>query len=136
MLLQLKHLLVVIGTITAAVVLAASLRRWLIGHGVSDPVAIPVGMAIGSLFAGLVIWPIFRVLKLRPLILPICPHCGLRHGNYHFDKESWPVGVLICTHCEQPVTLVLTEVVPPGEKLNLPTLRLRRPRFLGVWKRV
>ena len=78
--------------------------------------------------------PIFRLLSLRPLILPICPSCGHRHANYHVPRKAWPVAVLICVRCGGALRIVLKAGAHPEYQAG-PTVSLRGPGFLGLWIR-
>jgi len=128
--------------------LLVMLLLFAVGAAVGTPVAQSTGFgeALGTLVLALVMivvvailgWPVFRLLSLRPLILPICPHCGMRHGNYHVPRDVWPAAILFCVHCDKPSRLLLrtgvrTITMEPSE---LPTLSLRWPGFLGIWKPV
>ena len=82
-------------------------------------------------------WPLYRLFSLRPLILPICPHCKNRHANYHIscmkEESSW---VLICYHCGKPLRIVLEGKMDFEVNSDLPTLILQWPKCLGIWKRI
>src|SRR2546421_89081 len=72
---------------------------------------------------------------VRPIALPFCPRCGKRHGNYHIPAEAWPVCILFCHSCGQPVRLCLMRTPPADLTNDLPTLYLRWPEFLGIWRK-
>ena len=133
MLLTLRHLLL---TVTLLGVGLGS------GALVPDILSVPRAWELpwmlgGSLFALLGLsWPIYRRWHLRPIDLPFCPRCGRRHSNYHVPPEAWPVGILICRHCGQAVRLCLTRVPEADSTIDLPTLCLQWPEFLGVWRKV
>lgn len=132
MLVTLKHLVVLIllagvGASTGGVVQANIGLGEFMGTSVVLLSAILVPLLLG--------WPVFRLLSLRPLILPLCPHCGKRHGNYHLPRGFGPEGVIICVHCEKPLRLVLTGAGSHAPS-ELPTVTLRWPGFLGLWRPV
>ncbi len=78
-------------------------------------------------------WPIYRWLHLRPIGLPFCPHCRILCGNYHMSAEVWPTGIIQCPSCKQPIRVCMTRK-PPDVEDYIPTLYLRWPAFLGIWR--
>ena len=129
MLITARHVLVLPLLVAGAVFAGAEAVRGLgLGEGMTELVAYVTSILIVLLAGG----PVFRLLSLRPLILPICLSCGRRHGNYHLDRECWPSAVLACVHCGQPQRLVLS--AGAKEPSTLPTATLRWPGFLGLWK--
>jgi hypothetical protein len=76
-------------------------------------------------------WQIFKLFNLRPLILPICPACKNRHGNYHIPKDAWPDPHIICQKCESPLQLDLEG--KSIKNVNIPCVQLKSPKFLGLW---
>ena len=103
MLITAKHLLVLL-LLMALAFTSGFGAAWLV-----DPAGGVLGVTAGVIAAILVpllvAWPVFRALSLRPLILPICPHCGRRHHNYHIPRDAWPAAVVICGNCNQPLRL-------------------------------
>jgi hypothetical protein len=81
-------------------------------------------------------WPLYRLMRLRPLGLPFCPHCRKRHGNYHVPANAWPDAILLCVWCGKPTRLCLTRNKPAGIGTEVPSLYLRWPEFLGLWRPV
>lgn len=131
MLITLSHLLAVISILSVGAVsgtLAAN------AMDLPDLTGLFVCVAgIVSAFA-LLGSPVFRQLHLRPLILPNCPNCKKRHGNYHIPSESWPTAILVCVHCGLPTRLCLDRRRLPEGIDSTQTLYLYRPSFLGLWK--
>ena len=131
MLITFFHLLALVGILSVGAVtgqlLANSMKLpELMGLFVCVAGTISALLLLGSL--------VFRKLYLRPLILPSCPECEKRHGNYHIPSESWPTAILVCVHCGQPTRLCLDRKRLPEEIDSIPTLYLNRPSFLGLWK--
>jgi hypothetical protein len=136
MLFAIKHLLLVMGLLTVSVILLASDAPAAREFGIPFPFEM-VGAAVIVLAPTLLVsWPLYKLLHLRPLILPICPHCKKRHGNYHIPAEAWPDAVLLCLHCGHPLRLLLTWRTPPSPPTDIPTVNLRRPQFIGLWRRL
>jgi hypothetical protein len=81
-------------------------------------------------------WPLYRLIHLRPLGLPFCPHCRKRHGNYHVPANAWPDAILLCVWCGKPTRLCLTRKKPADIGADVPSLYLRWPEFLGLWRPV
>jgi hypothetical protein len=134
MLVTLKHFFVTLGLMSGSLLIVPALQtlatRWGLCELAGNAAAFVIAL---SMFVALC-WPIYRLFRLRPLILPICPHCQNRHGNYHIDSEAWPDGVLICIHCQRPVRLLLAGNAAPEDVSDMPVLRLKWPKFLGLWK--
>jgi hypothetical protein len=132
-LITLRHLLVLILLISGSMVAVASAAGAL---AVGEQVAVVAALLSAPVALVLFGWPIFRLLSLRPLTLPYCPHCGNRHANYHVPPDAWPYAVIVCIHCGQPLRLILStsrRVITPSP---LATVALRWPGFLGLWRRV
>jgi len=134
MLFTLAHLLLTIGLLGFGAFFGAE-----IGQSIGAPQV--GGVIYGLVLAGGLLalfglsWPLYRLLHLRPLGLPFCPHCQKRHGNYHIPADAWPVCVLLCQSCGQPTRLCLKRTLSTKVSDDLPTLYLRRPEFLGIWSR-
>jgi hypothetical protein len=127
MIATLLHMLVTIGLVFGGMLLSLSLPA-------AELLTAVAMLVLPLLMVLLLSWPVYRLLHLRPLILPKCPSCGLRH-NYHVPSEAWPVAVLVCPHCGEPFRIVLTGRPDIAVTPDLPTLGLRWPAFLGLWRR-
>ena len=140
MLVTLKHLLVTVGLFMMGLLILPVLHDASDRFAAPEAVAVPVMIALGCGAVIFLSWPVYRVLHLRPLILPICPRCGKRHTNYHVPAAAWPDAVLVCVHCEAPLRLLLTRKAPPNPPTDIPTdiptVNLRWPEFLGMWRKV
>jgi len=132
MLITVMHLLVVILLLTAGLLCGLPPTQ---SAGLGEGVSLVVCMMFAILVLALLGWPVFKLLSLRPLILPTCPACGERHINYHIPRDAWPDPVIVCVFCSKPLRLALSRgaVSKPSE---LPTVTPCWPGFLGIWKRV
>jgi len=133
MLVTLGHLLVVVLLLSGGPILGLAAAK---SAGAGEGAAIAATVASALLVPLVLGWPLFKLLSLRPLILPMCSSCGRRHGNYHLSRDAWPVAVILCAHCSKPLRLVLNGKAVPLEPPGLPTVTLRWPGFLGLWRRV
>ena len=133
MLLTLKHLLATLLLLSLGLFAGMAVIE---GAGLGPGIAGLVVALSSSLVPLLLGWPIFRVLSLRPLILPMCAHSGRRHGNYHIARDAWPVAVLICIHCDRPTRLFLSPGAGFRPSVGMPAVTLRRPGFLGLWRAI
>ena len=132
MLITLKHLLVLILLLSGAGIVGVEAAK---SVGLDDGISLIVLALSYILVLPLLGWSVFKLLCLRPLILPMCQSCGRRHGNYHIPRDAWPAAVVICIHCSKPLRLALTRGARSASS-ELPTVMLRWPGFLGLWKRV
>ena len=136
MLWTLKHLLVTVGMLALGMALLPIVHAGSDRFGVSAPVTMAAAIAAVLVPTIVFTWPIYRLLRLRPLILPLCPHCHKRHANYHIPGNAWPDAVLVCVHCQRPVRLVLSRKAVPDRRSDIPTMALGWPEFLGIWRKV
>lgn len=133
MLLTLKHLLVTLGLIAGGVLLGCFIAR---NAGLPEGSWAFIVLAVLAATVFGLGWPLYRAFHLRPLCLPRCPHCGRLHGNYHIPPEAWPCAVLICVSCGNPTRLCLSRKRPQDIGHDIPSLYLRWPEFLGLWRPV
>ncbi len=130
MLITLKHLFVSLLLFSLGLALGA----W-VANKVVDDDAIRAAIVIGvGVFAVVFVsWPVYRMLSIRPIVLPKCPHCGKRHGNYHLSRSSWPDAVLVCVHCKKPLRILLKDGLAPKGLADVSTATVSWPRFIGRW---
>jgi len=57
-------------------------------------------------------WPLYRLMHLRPLCLPICPHCG------------------------KPTRFCMSRKKPVDSEDGIPGLYVYWPEFVGLWRPV
>jgi hypothetical protein len=132
MLITLKHLLALLSLLFICSMAGATAAEHLRQR--NEGLAVLTSVVFILVVPTLLAWPVFRLLSLRPLILPRCPHCGNRHGNYHVPREAWPAAVLLCVHCDKPLCLLLSAGARSIHP-EVPAVTLRWPGFLGLWKR-
>lgn len=135
MLVTLKHLLVIIALLTVGAMLLPAVHAAAEKLDATSTWIVAAAIVVMLAPTILLSWPLYKLLHLRPLILPICPHCKKRHGNYHIPADAWPVAILLCWHCGQPLRLLLTRHAPACPEPNLVSVNLRWPQFIGRWHR-
>jgi hypothetical protein len=133
MLMTRKHLLLTIGFIVAGIELTIPLFR---SAGLPEGVGMCLMGAGGALALFVLSWPLYRIIHLRPIGLPICPHCGKLHGNYHVPADAWPSGILVCVSCRKPTRFCMSRKRPVDRGDGIPGLYLYWPEFLGLWRPV
>ena len=132
MLMTLKHLLVTIGLTGVGV----GLSPLFMIAGLPECAAGLCVTAAGVLALFSLSWPLYRLMHLRPICLPVCPHCGKRHGNYHVPADAWPSGILVCVSCGMSTRYFMSRKKPVKIDPNIPGLYLYWPEFVGLWRRV
>lgn len=91
----------------------------------------------GLLFALLFASPIFQRLHLRPLWLPVCPHCRQRPDSWVVEDGKWPLFVFSCPLCEELTEVwLIRRVTAENVVSEMPCLRLCWPEFWGRWQRI
>jgi hypothetical protein len=135
MLLTLRHLLVMVALALLSIGLTA------LSANVGRAATLPEGVsALGGLIAGClgsltIGWLLFRLLRLRPIGLPRCPHCGKLHGNYHVPADAWPTGILVCVWCGELTRYHMSRKKPLVVPADIPSLYLYWPEIFGFWRR-
>ncbi len=76
------------------------------------------------------VYPVYRGLKLFPLWLPQCPHCGQREG-YHTNCEHWPCVNFQCASCNREFAVWHNGKPGIHETWEKPVLALKWPYALG-----
>jgi hypothetical protein len=132
MLMTLPHLLALVPLSAAAWLGCVPIAR---STRLGDGGMLVICLLLHVLLLAVLAWPVFRLLSLRPLILPACPSCGKPHADYRIPREAWPEPVITCVHCGARLRLVLSAAAL-RQPSTLPTLALRWPGFLGIWRRV
>ena len=96
-----------------------------------------VGFMLGALL-GAALWlllapPIYWLLRLPPLVLPVCPRCHKRPNRYTITDHQWPRTIAMCDVCGQGVELWWRQPKSTQSPSTLPILVLRWPYSLGRW---
>ncbi|MCX5655703.1 MAG: hypothetical protein NTY65_13775 [Planctomycetota bacterium] len=136
MLFTLKHLLLTTGLLGLSAGLLGAVLGDLLREAVPESLGVLLILGCSILTLLGLSWPIYRLIHLRPLGLPFCPHCRKRHGNYHVPANAWPDAILLCVWCGKPTRLCLTRKKPADIGADVPSLYLRWPEFLGLWRPV
>jgi hypothetical protein len=76
------------------------------------------------------VYPVYRGLKLFPLVLPKCPFCGGRDG-YLTNCEYWPRVNFQCTTCNGEFAVWHNGKPGLRETWEKPVLALKWPYALG-----
>lgn len=78
--------------------------------------------------------PVYRLLRMRPMLLPKCPRCHARPESYRVAGD-WPLESLTCGVCNGNVRAwygpgrLPAEIKDGGE----PVLRAAWPYWVGRW---
>ncbi len=103
----------------------------------SEHVAIVLSLISGGaviLFLSALIYQRFHWL---PLWVPVCPYCRRRPKEYHIVAGEWPAFILECGTCELPLKVWMCRASRVSDyDGGLPSLCLRWPEFVGLWKRI
>lgn len=78
---------------------------------------------------------IYRRMLFRPLLSPVCPHCGKTPEAIEITG-TWPVFTMSCGSCDGQTELRMYKVDNSDGDGKLPCLQLKWPYFLGWYKRV
>lgn len=79
--------------------------------------------------------PIYRRLRLRPMLLPACPCCHRRPSGYGIAESRWPRELVVCFDCKQPTELWFDYSPQPSEiSTSMWVLRTGWPYHLGGWR--
>jgi hypothetical protein len=94
------------------------------------------GLFVGSCLYLALVYPVYRVLKLLPMILPRCPCCGVFPQGLHILGGDWPRIRFRCPTCDGE--FVIWHNGKPGceESWDHPVLALKWPYALGRYKRM
>lgn len=87
----------------AATVMLSQVTRF---RGVVSPTVFMTLLAIFAAIVSLVITsPLYRWLRLRPLLLPRCPRCRHRDRHYFCFPQAWPREMIRCANCDLEIEL-------------------------------
>jgi hypothetical protein len=96
--------------------------------------------AIPAFFVALVCaWPISRVLRMPPLMFLAgpCPKCQQRPAGWWATQPERDELVLRCGACGEQLVLWLGWSSSANlTSFGCPMFVLRRPKFLGMWRRI
>jgi hypothetical protein len=82
------------------------------------------------------IYPVYRGLKLFPMVLPRCACCRSFQDGFHTQADQWPRVSFLCPTCNSE--FVVWHNGKPGDKetWDKPVLVLKWPYAFGRYKRV
>jgi LSD1 subclass zinc finger protein len=114
----------------AAGFLAGSLPAHWAGHPHLRPL---FGIPLGVLAYLTLTPPVYRRFRLRPLLVPRCPHCRTLPERYGVVASEWPREVVFCSSCRGLCEL---QYRPGAARLApdpaVPRLVLGWPQSVGV----
>jgi hypothetical protein len=82
-----------------------------------------------------ILCPVYRKLRLFPMVLPRCPCCGQHQQGFHFTRD-WPRVTYKCPSCNGE--FIIWHNGEPGvdETWDKPVLALKWPYALGRYKKM
>jgi hypothetical protein len=111
----------------------------LIGKGriahIHDAAFFPA-MFIGVIFYFTLVPLVYRWLRLPPLFLPKCPHCGKRPGYYNLIEAEWPQKVVSCGCCGGKSQQWYVHPAYKDLSPEMPAIVLSWPQHIGNWRRI
>lgn len=116
-----------------AVLLAFAVKKAMVPVGRAELIALQV--FAGSLAYLALSSPLYRLLRLRPLLLPKCPLCNDPHRHYLSVSWVWPVELVQCCHCGGNTEMHTDKPGDPATRLDVPRADLLWPySFGGRWR--
>ena len=83
-----------------------------------------------------VVYPIYRKMRLFPMILPRCPCCGSFQKGFHILDDRWPRVTFTCTSCNGEFVIWHNGKPDGQETWEKPVLALMWPYAFGRYKRI
>lgn len=80
--------------------------------------------------------PINLRLRLLPLRLSPCPHCGRLPGGYRVIQARWPSARVRCGLCDRDADCWMRRPDPGAISREVPGLLLCWPQSIGRWRRI
>ena len=92
---------------------------------------------LGSTMMLTIIPLLYRRLRMLPLHLPSCPHCGVMPQGYREVGGEWPHVAVKCSSCDGNLTLVFDRSASaPAPSEKAPVLVLQWPVQMGFWRKL
>jgi hypothetical protein len=82
-----------------------------------------------------VVCPVYRGLKLYPMVLPRCPCCGNFQDGFYILDDCWPRATYRCPGCEGEFAIWLNGKLGDQETWESPVLALKWPYAFGIYER-
>lgn len=100
-----------------------------------------IGALLRSVLVGVgiylaLVYPVYRALKLFPMVLPKCPCCGKLPPGFHVQRSSWPRVPFQCPACDGTFVVWHNGKVGAEETWETPVLTLGWPYALGRYRRI
>ena len=94
------------------------------------------GLLVGSGIYLALVYPVYRGLKLLPMILPRCPCCGVFQQGFHILGGEWPRISFRCPTCCGEFVIWHNGKPSSAELWDHPVLALKWPYALGRYVRM
>jgi hypothetical protein len=107
-----------------------------VSPGASPGIQMGGGILIGIGIYLVLIYPVYRGLKLLPMILPRCPCCSQFQQGFHILNGEWPRIRFRCPTCSGEFVIWHNGRPDSSETWECPVLALKWPYALGRYKRM
>ena len=96
---------------------------------------------LAQLFCGLcvylaLVYPVYRGLRLFPMVLPRCPCCGKFGQGFQINGGPWPRVTFLCPLCNDEFVIWFNGKPDNQETWEKPVLALKWPYAWGIFKRM
>jgi hypothetical protein len=95
---------------------------------------LPFGYLSGAIIYLIFSPLIYRLLRLRPLLVPKCPQCGQRPGCGEVIEARWPRFVVICGNCKKKSEIWYVRPADKDISAEIPGVYLGWPQSIGRWR--
>lgn len=103
----------------------------------NSPLRIIFWIIMSMLFYAFITSLLYGYLKLRPMMLPLCPKCRDWNKYYRTTFSDWPIERVQCATCGQMVTVVSKKNAILDPDQDSVVFLLQWPRSLSLrWKRL
>jgi hypothetical protein len=89
---------------------------------------------LGATFYLIISPPIYRLLRLRPVLVPKCPHCGQLPGRVEVIEVCGPRYVVICGKCNKKFEIWYVRPANKDVSTEVPSAYPSWPQSIGRWR--